>query len=255
MPVERRTYRRGDRLVGGIYPGEFVPSTREQLRKSIKAGVLPRPATVRCPRPSHRLHLASATCPTRPGSEAHRRVGREDRSGRRTGAQGTCIAMIIFGICATPAADISGHILLRDAINCSQRDVPLYFEHKHRIGTVTRLNYAGDRLYIHAETDDADALRLGYFSPAGKPLDRIQSGRLWHVSKFRLEEVIACCDPEKQILCRDRAPPDRSHARVHQGPCSPRRPARAGLRVSRKPSSECRSCAYEIPHRPLAYES
>lgn len=120
--------------------------------------------------------------------------------------------MIIFGICVTPAADISGHILLRDAINCSQRDVPLYFEHKHRIGTVTRLNYAGDRLYIHAETDDADALRLGYFSPAGKPLERIQSGRLWHVSKFRLDEVSLVAIPKnKSCVVIERRQTDPMH--------------------------------------------
>jgi hypothetical protein len=96
--------------------------------------------------------------------------------------------MIISGIAATAHADLQGHVLLAGAVDLTRR-VPLYCEHKRAIGEVTSMMYVHTDLYIVAETDDAEALKLGYFSVAGKPRAREQRGDVWHVSRFDLDEI------------------------------------------------------------------
>ena len=96
--------------------------------------------------------------------------------------------MIVTGIAATVHADLGGHVLLGGAVDTSQR-VKLCFEHGREIGEVTCLHYLGNDLFVTAETDDADALKLDYFSVAGRPLERSQHGKFWHVTRFRLTEI------------------------------------------------------------------
>lgn len=96
--------------------------------------------------------------------------------------------MILRGIAATPHSALQGHVLLAGAVDVAQR-IPLWIEHSHEIGEILHLQYIGDALHIMAETDDADAAQLGFFSVSGKPVERTRDGGLWRVTKFSLLEV------------------------------------------------------------------
>lgn len=117
--------------------------------------------------------------------------------------------MIIFGIAATPDADLDGHVLLSGAVNCARR-VPLCIEHQRAVGSVIHLCYAGSALYVTAETDDADALRLGHFSVAGRAIEREQrADGLWNVTKFRLTEISLVRSPvNANCVVRERSTHD-----------------------------------------------
>ena len=60
------------------------------------------------------------------------------------------------------------------ALSTSPSATPLFREHQREIGRVTQLHARGNCTYVEAETDDLDATRLGYFSVAGRALERTQ---------------------------------------------------------------------------------
>ena len=116
--------------------------------------------------------------------------------------------MIVSGICATVHADLGGYVLLGDAVDTAQR-VKLCIEHGREIGEVTHLQYIGNDLFVTAETDDADALKLDYFSVAGRPLEREQHGNVFHVTRFRLTEISLVKTPANdRCVVLDRKPSD-----------------------------------------------
>ena len=87
--------------------------------------------------------------------------------------------MILRGIAATNDCAIDGHLLQRDAVDVMQR-APLFKEHQREIGRVLQMFYHSDaNLHVVVETDDADALRLNYFSVAGRPIERAPHGKLF----------------------------------------------------------------------------
>jgi len=121
--------------------------------------------------------------------------------------------MIVSGIAATPHFDLQGNILLGGAIDVTRRDIPLYLNHQHQIGEVTHLMYCGHDLHCIAETDDAEAQQLDYFSVAARPLAREQRGNLWHVSRARLIEISLVKTPQNsrcQVLDRKESSPFRA---------------------------------------------
>jgi hypothetical protein len=125
--------------------------------------------------------------------------------------------MIVSGIAATAHTHLQGFVLLGGAIDVTRRDIPLYLNHQHQIGEVTHLMYCGHDLHCIAETDDAEAQQLGYFSVAARPLAREQRGNLWHVSRARLIEISLVKTPANdrcQVLSRKESSPFRALQRL-----------------------------------------
>jgi len=125
--------------------------------------------------------------------------------------------MIVSGIAATAHTHLQGFVLLGGAVDVTRRDIPLYLNHQHQIGEITHLMYVGHDLYVTAETDDAEAHKLDYFSVAARPLAREQRGNLWHVSRARLIEISLVAVPANDrcvVIDRKESSPFRALQKV-----------------------------------------
>jgi len=128
--------------------------------------------------------------------------------------------VIVSGIAADPRADLQGHRLLGGAVDTT-RLVKLYHEHSREIGEVVAMHYIGNDLFVTCETDDAEALRAGFFSVAGKPIVREAHGNGWLVAKFQLTEISLVKSPANdrcKVLDRKPSDPMRKYikARGHE---------------------------------------
>ena len=89
-----------------------------------------------------------------------------------------------------------------------------------RIGEITHLQYVGNDLHVVAETDDADALKLDFFSVSGRPVIKEQRGSIWRVTKFRLIEVSLVRVPQNEkcvVIERKASDPMRNYIKARVG--------------------------------------
>jgi len=127
--------------------------------------------------------------------------------------------MIITGIACTP--HMQNHILLSGAVDITRAaTIPLFIEHKYRVGDVVRLDYVANDLFCTAETDDEAALKLGFLSIAGKPLRReARADGRWLVHEFLCAEISVVARPANSkcvVLERKPSDPFRALAKTRQ---------------------------------------